>query len=163
MNNISFVKLGCNNFDSFKILIEESEKIYPEELRTEINDYKEIVCEKDSISFLVYIDNKYAGNIIGCQPSESDLNDSSQNIPSGRIIYVYNLLIIPEFQGKGYGKKLMQKFIETAVKLNYKYIAGNFRLNGSYKIAKSFNPIFEKVTHNWEDSEEDFVYCLFKI
>jgi GNAT superfamily N-acetyltransferase len=163
MDNISFVRLNYENFDSFKNIIEESEKIYPEELRTEINDYKEMVFEDNSIALLAYLDNKYIGNIIGCQSFEIELNNFKLSESKTKAIYIYNLLIVPEFQGKGYGKLLMQRFINIATKLNYNFIAGNFRKNGSYKIAKSFNPILEKITLNWEDSGEDFVYCLLKI
>jgi hypothetical protein len=57
----------------------------------------------------------------------------------------------------------MNKFISSCRDEGFKFVSGNFRLNGSYRLAKKFNVVFEKVIENWEDSGEDFVYCVIKI
>jgi GNAT superfamily N-acetyltransferase len=154
----NFVKLTIDNFNQYKNLIESSEEIYPSELRTSIEDYQDMISDACSISFLLFEDSNYVGNIIGTEPLEEE-----DFIFNGKVIYVYNLLTLPQFQGKGYGLKLMNKFIETAKKAGYRYIAGHFRTNGSYRIAQKFKPIFEKKIKNWENSGEDFVYCVIEL
>jgi GNAT superfamily N-acetyltransferase len=161
---IKYIYVEPEDFDKYSNLIEESEKIYPESLRTEIQDYKEVI-EENSCTILLYIDETYIGNIIGSIPSKIEYEEMELpfNIQLNKIMYIYNLLIIPEFQGKGYAKLLFKEFINKVKYLRIEYISGHFRQNGSYKTIKNFNPIYEKTYKNWEESNEDFVFCITKI
>jgi GNAT superfamily N-acetyltransferase len=163
MSNLRFVRLNKDNFVDFKSLIYESEMVYPETLRTGIADYFDIVSESDSVCFVLFSDDVYVGNVMGCSPSEETMLDIGEVLPSGRTIYIYNILISPSFQGKGFGLKLMKKFIDTSIDEGFEFVNGNFRVNGSYKIAKKFNVIFEKKILNWENSGEEFVYCVISL
>ncbi|MFH1590234.1 MAG: GNAT family N-acetyltransferase [archaeon] len=163
--SLRFVVLNLDNFKLYSDLIEESEKIYPESIRTDIIDYKDIISTSDAIAFVAFVDDEYVGNIIGGNPTEIDMQEVGMKLPVNHqeIIYIYNLIIVPVHQGKGYGVDLMTEFIKHSKKTGYKFITGNFRNNGSYRIAKKFNPVIEAPSNNWEGSGEDFIYCAFDI
>jgi len=163
MSNLEYIRLNKSNFYLYKDFIESSEADYPEALRTDINDYEDITSELDSVCFILLVDGVYAGNIIGSEPTLNDLADMKESMPDGKTIYIYNLLIMPNFQGKGLGFKLMSKFIDVAKSLSYEFVNCNVRINSSYKIAKKFNIIYEKKVENWEDSDEDFIYCVIAL
>ncbi|MFP4403166.1 MAG: GNAT family N-acetyltransferase [Nanoarchaeota archaeon] len=162
-NALKLIQINMLNFNEYKDLIKNSEKIYSKKLRTSITDYKKIIFEKNSITFILFYHENYVGNIIGCSP----INDIKINnygvIKKEKIIYIYNILVLPYFQGLGYGNKLFEKFVNKAIEQKYEYVSGNFRLNASYKIIKKYNIIYEKKIKNWENSNEDFMYCIIKI
>jgi len=163
MNKFEFIRLNKSNFHSYKDLIESSELDYPEALRADVSDYEAMAFEVNSICIVLFVDGIYAGNIMASEPTLLDFNDIGEYLLDGKTIYIYNILITSLFQGKGLGLKLMSKLIEIAKNLDYKFINGNFRTNGSYKIAKKFNIIYEKKIENWEGSGEDFFYCVISL
>ncbi|MBU1855073.1 MAG: GNAT family N-acetyltransferase, partial [Nanoarchaeota archaeon] len=165
INRMRFKGLNENNLKEYQLLIVESENLYPEALRTSFEDFKDILSAPNSIGLIAFIDEHYIGNCVGSEPSDSDLKDLNIKLFSkdDKIIYVYNLIVTEQFQGKGYGQRLMDEFIKKAKAADYKYVLGNFRQNASYKITKKYKVVIEKLFKNWEDSGEDFVFCVMEI
>lgn len=162
MNNLEFIRVDKTNFGKFSSFISLSEEVFPESLAMSLDEYEDIASSDKSVCFVLFSGKDYVGNVFGCYLEEEFLGIEADPLFSD-CIYLFNLVVLPSFQGKGFGFLLIKKFIEYSKMEGFKFISGNFRINGSYKLAKKFDVVFEKVVENWEGSGEDFVYCVIKI
>ncbi|MFP4567336.1 MAG: GNAT family N-acetyltransferase [Candidatus Woesearchaeota archaeon] len=162
MVNLKFVRVNKDNFDEFSQFILLSEEVFPDSLAMSLNDYKDIASNDRSVCFVLFLGDDYVGNVFGCPLIEEFEQNQDAPVFDG-CIYWYNIVVLSSFQGRGFGFLLAEKFIESCKDEGFKFVSGNFRLNGSYKLAKKFNVVFERVIENWEGSGEDFVYCVIKL
>jgi GNAT superfamily N-acetyltransferase len=164
-NNLRFIHITSKNFTEHASLLEEAESIYPESIRLDIEEYEVIIKSPNSIGLIAYHDDSYVGNIVGCQPDLEDIAyvHESHHITRKKTIYVNNIIVLSEHQGKGYGKDLMLEFMEEAKMKGCTHLMGHFRKNGSYAIVKKFHPLQERIFENWEDTGEEFIFCLVSL
>ncbi|MFH1237780.1 MAG: GNAT family N-acetyltransferase [Candidatus Aenigmatarchaeota archaeon] len=162
---LAFEDLGSDSWQKYGELILKSENVFPEAIRTPEEDYADTVKENGSIAKVALLDSQYVGNIFGYALLPEDLESHGlHDVPQdAKVIYIFNVVVNPEYQGKGIGKQLLWEFIRTAKDRGYDYIAGHFRQNGSLQLIKKLGAKEEGVYHNWENMGEDCVACCLNI
>src|SRR3989338_6154817 len=154
---------GTNNtWSEFQKDILFSERVFPKNIQTTSQEYLEILQgEKDGeqgIGLVLYSDRKYVGNIIGALLQDDEIKQSGIETPDHykSIFYIFNFIVEAEFQGKGYGQQLINKFInfiseyyceERNVAVDA--IAGHFKKNGSLHIINKLGAVEVKQYNNW--------------
>ncbi|MBN1275386.1 GNAT family N-acetyltransferase, partial [Candidatus Woesearchaeota archaeon] len=163
--SLTFEEVTSETFDEHTSQLESTEQLYPLAIRTATEEYRDIIATPRSIALFAYLEGKYVGNAIGSMPSSKDLQDIKIAFPAkpANTIYLYNISILPEFQGRGHGLALMRAFLERCEEKGYTHLIGTFRKNGSYAIIKKFNPVDERTFKNWEGTGEEFVRCTIKL
>lgn len=158
---LTFKELTRDNFKDYQDYILLYEQIYPEKIRSSQEDYIEMLLDDESIALVLEVDSRYAGSILGCPLEEEDRKLFNINIPleNTKVIYLYNIIIAPEYQGKGLGYGLLKEFIRVVKEKGYYVLVGHFRPNGSATLIKKFGGEVKQVWSNWEDSGEDYLYC----
>jgi GNAT superfamily N-acetyltransferase len=162
---LSFEDLGAGNWGKYGNLILGSENVFPEAMRTDKEDFIDVVREQDGVAKVALVDSGYAGNVFGYHVSPDDFGYYGlHDIPAdAKVIYLFSIVINPGLQGKGYGRQLLLEFIKSAKEKGYDFIAGHFRQNGSLKLIKAFGAKEEGVCPNWENIGEDCVICCLDI
>ncbi|MCT4617271.1 MAG: GNAT family N-acetyltransferase [Candidatus Gracilibacteria bacterium] len=117
MNRVKFIKLEVNNFDKLQDYMNRLSKYEIENLNNIFlktdwvfteegkKGIKEILKDKNSYSCLMKDGEEEVGYFIG------KINKPKYYETSGNFCELDNFYINKEFRGKGYGKMLMQKFI----------------------------------------------------
>jgi GNAT superfamily N-acetyltransferase len=162
---LSFDDLGGGNWERYASFILKSEEVFPDGIRTPKEDFIDVVKEGDAIAKVALLESKYVGNIFGYSllPDETASHGINDVPANSKVIYIFSIVINPEYQGKGYGKQLLWEFIKTAKAKGYDYVAGHFRQNGSLQLIKKFGAKEEGVYHNWENIGEDCIACCLNI
>jgi ribosomal protein S18 acetylase RimI-like enzyme len=158
---LTFEDINIENWSRFEKEVIRTEQIYPEALRTPAYEFNNILSGPN-IFKCAFVDSKYSGNAIG-YPLETSEDLESHGVDVSRlgekIIYLQNLAILPNYQGKGIGYKLLKEFIRSAKEKGFETLIGHFRPNGSLALIKKFGAKEVKQCHNWEGSTECFVMC----
>ena len=137
---------------------------FPEVIRTPVDEFEMILRAKKSIAKVALIDKRYVGFIFGYHPTKDEIKyHSLQDISTQGMVYVFDLVIDPEFQGKGYGYQLMSEFIRSAKEKGYTKLAGHFRLGSSLNLIKKFGAKEVLSFSNWEESGETYVLCVLDL
>ena len=162
---LAFEDLGAGNWDKYKDLILNSENVFPESMRSAPEDFADMLEGDGIIAKVALLDSQYMGNAIGCHVPPEDrpyyeITDMPENV---RIIYVLNLVINPEHQGKGYGKLLLQEFVKASQSKGYDYVIGHFRQNASLHIMRKIGAVEKGLFKNWENSSEEAVACCVNL
>lgn len=162
---LSFDDLGAGDWRKYADSILQSENVFPDSIRTPQEDFLEIVGESDGIAKVALLDSQYLGNVFGYRISPDDFEYYGlHDVPKdAKVIYLFSIVVNPEFQGRGYGRQLIWEFIVAAKAKGYDFIAGHFRQNGSLKLIKAFGAKEEGVYQNWENTNEDCVACCLDI
>jgi GNAT superfamily N-acetyltransferase len=162
---LTFDDLIEGNWNKYGNFVLQSETIYPEFIRSPGEEFIDIVKSRGSIAKIALLDSEYIGNAVGFCMDEEDKGDFGlDKLPGNpKIIYLFNILINPAHQGKGYGSMLTQEFIKSAKAMGYDYIAGHFRPNGSLHMIKKFGAVEGAVCKNWENIGEDYVFCILDL
>jgi len=147
----------------FKEQIVSSEFCYPENIRSSYDEYVEIVTAPGSLSMLAFADGQYVGNVMAAPLSEEECTELKVNYDPKTSIYIYNLVVCPQFQGKGLGSVLIKEFIKKCYNQGFNLITGHFRMNGSFHLVNKMGAEIKAVEHNWEDTNEDYVFCELKM
>jgi GNAT superfamily N-acetyltransferase len=162
---LSFEDVGMGDWEKFSEQILHSEGVFPECIRTPREDFLEVVSEGDGVAKVALLDSSYVGNVFGYRIPDDDYEYYGlHDVPQGaKVIYLFSIVINPEFQGRGYGRQLIWEFIKTAKDRGYDFVAGHFRQNGSLKLIKRFGAKEECVCQNWENMGEDYVACCLDL
>jgi ribosomal protein S18 acetylase RimI-like enzyme len=75
------------------------------------------------------------------------------------MIYMFNFVIEPEYQNKGYGSQLLKEFIKSAKEKGYKKLLGHFRQNSSLHLVKKLGAKEKKTYKNWCKTKENYTLC----
>lgn len=177
VNEITWIRINKKNKLNWLPYLIQAEKIYPLALQSKKEDLIEFF--KDENISLICLNNKtYCGNCIACPPEKHDkreyltllqkcenkeLEEEFTNNKKPRILYIYSITILPEFQGKGIGKKILEKCIELARKEGYTHIIGHYRKNTAWNFAVKCEAKSLKHYINWEKSKEEFVLGVITI
>ena len=108
-----------------------------------MRSHKDFLPELD---FVIEVDNQIIGNIMYTKTKLIDESGEEKNI-----LTFGPVCILPEYQRKGYGKKLMEYSFEQAVTLGYDMIVifgnpGNYVSRG-FKSCKKYNVCLENGTY----------------
>ncbi len=155
--------LGC--WEKFEDLVMHTEMIYPEPIRTPREEFVTLLHEDNSIAKMAILDGKYIGNAVGFCLNPMEFKGLGLSIvdPNQRFIYLFNIAIEPEYQGRGYGYNLLMDFIKSAIEKGYTHLAGHFRQNSSLHLIKKFGAEEKGVYKNWENTGEDYVLCVLDL
>ena len=114
-------ELNDDNFDDFENDILKSELAYPEKIRSTKEDLVEIVWKKGRIALVGYLNGGYVGNIIGSEVEEKEYGEYNMSIRE-KTVYIYNIVVENKFRGKGFGRYLLQQFVNLAREKGFQII-----------------------------------------
>ncbi|MEK6938966.1 MAG: GNAT family N-acetyltransferase [Nanoarchaeota archaeon] len=142
-----------------------SEAIFPETIRLDENQLIRILSGDKPIAKIAFSSSKYLGNVLGFCPSEKDIQDLELEgiVHDPKTLYLYNFVILPEFQGKGFGKALFQELVNAAKTQGYTFIEGHFRPNASLHIVKKEGAEATSIHSNWCNTGEEYIHCRLRI
>ena len=162
---LSFVRITKENFSGFKDILVASEGCYDPALQSSEQDIYDVVEEPDSIVLAAFLDGKYVGNVLSCSYCEDEkLEDRiSQHLLDKKLLYIFNIVIEPDFRKKGLAKEILREALKIAKEEGFEAVAGHFRKAGSVQVIKSFGGVEKHVCPNWEGSTEEFVYCELEL
>ena len=157
--------LKAENWGKYGELILSSELIYPQQIRTPMEEFIEILSSEDTVAKVLLVDSRYAGNAIGfCLTGEEKRDFGLDGVTAGsNVIYLFNFVVNPEFQGNGYGRRLLKEFIMAARNKGYDTLAGHFRNNGSLHIIEKLGAQKKGILKDWESTGEDYIFCLLDL
>lgn len=160
---IEFKDLTLQNWNYYEPLILKTEESYPVHLRSEKDDFLELLSEKN-ISKMLFVDSQFAGFVTGYPLDEEVAEDHGVNkIECHDKVYLFDIAIAPEFRGKHLAKIMLTEFIKNAKDNKFGYVLGHFRRNASLNMIKELGGREIKVCPNWEESGEDFSFCELKV
>jgi ribosomal protein S18 acetylase RimI-like enzyme len=161
---LKFEFITEKNFENFKQYILRSELIFPEYIRSDEEDYIEMLKQANTIAFAVFLGSEYIGNIIGCELTGEDMEICKPYIsPGKRALYIYNFVVENGYRHKGYGCSIFTKLIETAKNMGFQTIVAHCRENESFHIFKKFGGVQKASFEKWEGGEETYVLCELDI
>lgn len=164
--SIAFERLSASNWHVYKCAVLDSEQMFDESLRTEEEEYAQMIADPHTISLVMLIDGQYAGSAItkSLKPEdrgELHLNDLPED-PSA--IYLHNFVIETHHQGQGLGLALMKQLVEMLKKeARFTKLTGHFRPNGSLATILKLGGKLIKEEQNWFGTGETFSYCELEI
>ena len=163
---IEYSHLTHENFHIHKNDIMASEDIFPEDIRETPENYLDILRYEEAIGLVATVDSSYIGNILGFSPSEETFAELRlDEIPADKmgLIYLYNIVTMPQFQAKGYGREMLSFFIEKAADAGFRKVGGHFRGNGSLKNFRNLGGEEVAVFKDWFGTGEEYIYCELPI
>ena len=159
---LEFRPLSLANFSACQQDILASEAVFPLEIRETAETYREALGQPGLVAHMVYRNGVYAGNVVGFslgveQARELRLNEIA--ISAEGMIYLFNIVAMPQMQGCGIGKRMLAHFLEQARLAGFERVGGHFRGNGSLQ---NFLGLGAKVLAEFEDwfgTGECYSYC----
>lgn len=159
---LEFQPLNVGNFSEHEDDILRSEAIFPELIRETSEDYLAALGRPAALGLVGRRGGNYVGNVVGFCPdpgqqAELRLCDLTPN--PGELIYLFNIVTLPEYQGRGYGKQLLHEFCNQARRAGFARLSGHFRGNGSLKnfTALGGRPLASCL--DWFATGEHYTYC----
>jgi GNAT superfamily N-acetyltransferase len=159
---LEFSPLDRHNYLRYEQEIMASEKIFPENIRETSENYQEALCQAGVVAFVASVQGSYAGNVLGFQPlgeQRSLLRLAEIDICVDKLIYLFNIVALPEFKGAGVGMGLLNRFLEDSRKNGFLRAGGHFRGNGSLHNFTQRGGEVLATFDNWFDSGETYSYC----
>lgn len=160
---LEFHPLTAANFPRFEEEILRSEAIFPENIRESGEDYLAALKRQRAVGLVARHGQAYVGNVVGFAPCREQrqvlrLNEHSAPEDAG-LIYLFNIVTMPEFQGRGCGKHLLGEFCQRARQRGFHKVGGHFRGNGSLKNFTGLGGRPLAVCHDWFATGESYTYC----
>ncbi|MBU2560829.1 MAG: GNAT family N-acetyltransferase [Nanoarchaeota archaeon] len=157
---LRFNEMTKNNWNEYKELIAKLELNFHPTIRSEEEDYLEILSE-ENISKVAVFDTMSIGAAIGFPLVEDQMDEYfvSQELRQKKLFYLFKINIDQQFQGKGIGQQLLSELIKAAAQKGYEKMIGHFRRNASLALIKKFGAAEKGVVSNWEGTDEDLVFC----
>ena len=147
------------------------ESVYPENLRFDLEEKRELFSEPTVGSVYLIADGKVIGECYyidlhqmkDWEPDEDQPEDGLVDYYTspGETLYVYSTTILPEYQHMGFGRMLKTWVLSMAKARGYKYVVGHARSGGSMALNKSFGAKIERSFDNWYGTGE--TYYLYTI
>lgn len=158
-------RLTAGNFPDYATEILASEEVFPVNIRESAEDYLEALRQERAVGLVAHIAMRYVGNAVGFHPIGRQvailrLNEmKGKSTPTTDLIYLFNIVAMPEFQGQGLGRELLQAFLGRAKEVGYTKVGGHFRGNGSLKNFKALGGEELAGFDNWFGTGERYTYC----
>jgi len=158
---LKFEDLTSTNWLKYEKFVLHSEIVFQKPIRNSSEEYLKVISLENSICKIALLDSKYIGNIIGFCPTKKDiLEEGLKDVKEDHnMIYMFNFVIEPEYQNKGYGSQLLNEFIKSAKEKKYKKLLGHFRPNSSLYLLKKLGAEEKKTYKNWWKTKEDYTLC----
>lgn len=160
---LDFHPLTAANFPRFEEDILRSEAIFPENIRESGEDYLAALKRRRAMGLIARHGQAYVGNVVGFSPcrkqrEELRLNEHPAPNPVG-LIYLFNIVTMPDFQGRGCGRHLLEEFCRQARRRDFRKVGGHFRGNGSLKNFTALGGRPLAVCPDWFATGESYTYC----
>ena len=158
-----------------KVTLEESlifETAYPENLQWDVEGKQEL--KDDGCEFIYLIDEK-TDKLIGeayfipldnmkeWPPDEEQIEDGLNDWYGKNCMYAFSTTILPEYQGKGYGKIIKAYFLGICEAKGYDYVLGHAREGISTKLQLSFGAQVIDKFPDWYKTGETYNLYLQKV
>jgi len=137
------------------------EDIYPEELQMDLVEKQELRDGKGSIFVWMFVDNVCVGEAYGVPLSSLDEVVEGLSDADPRAMYCYSNTVLPEYQGKGWGKMLKSHWLGLVKGKGFSTIYGHARPNGSQQLNDDFGVQWLEDFPDWYGTGE--TYKLYKL
>jgi len=160
MDKIYLIDITPSNWKKHETEILALEEQYPPDLRSDSDDFLEILCRKGTVARALIAGGSVAGFVIGCILTDEQIHDYQleERYLEG-MLYLESITVAGQFQGKGFGRMMMQDFVAEARRNKYRKIVGHFRQNGSLALIIKSGAREILTVHDWHGSGEDYCYC----
>ncbi len=159
---ISFARLTTENYPHYETQIMTSEELFPEDIRETSEAYLDALNREGVHAFVAFCGQEYAGNVVGfplCPEQSRILRFDEIDICHKGLIYLFNIVAMPDFSGGGAGKSLLRQFLSSARDAGFSRVGGHFRGNGSlHNFLKAGGRILGTFD-NWFGTGETYTYC----
>ncbi|HII71437.1 TPA: GNAT family N-acetyltransferase [Candidatus Woesearchaeota archaeon] len=162
---LTFKHITLDNLQEFAGFIVSSEMNYPSDIRTTIDDFSYIL-EDENIFLVALLDGRYVGNVVGYPLTKNDMDEdcfAGQDPENNRIMYLFNIVVDPVFQGRGFGSILLREFVRVSKEKGYEKVLGHFRQNGSLRLFEKEGGQRLKLEKDWEGCGEDYFFCELEL
>ena len=159
---LDYKDLTKENYRHLEPLVMASEEVFPENIRETSEAYFEALCQEGVQAFIAHCNGDYAGNVVGfppCPIMQKELRLHEMEIDMDGLIYLFNIVAMPQFQGQGVGKQLLMRFLELSHAAGFSRVGGHFRGNGSLSNFARYGGETLATFDNWFDTGESYCYC----
>jgi len=163
---LEFTALNRQNYRLFEEEIMLSEEIFPENIRETSESYRDVLCQPGVVAFIAAVQGVYAGNVVGFHPTadmRQILRLNELAIDHDELIYLFNIVALPEFQGCGVGMGLLNQLLENSKKGGFSRVGGHFRGNGSLNNFIRRGGEILATFDNWFETGESYSYCELQL
>ncbi|MDT8419069.1 MAG: GNAT family N-acetyltransferase [Desulfuromonadales bacterium] len=163
---LEFTPLTSRNYHEHEADVMASEEIFPENIREDSKSYLEAVSRPGSLAFVSRCHGEYAGNVVGfppCLEQQRLLRLGELETGCANLIYLFNIVAMPQFQGQGVGKRMLQHFLEAAGSAGFSRVGGHFRGNGSLKNFLCLGGERLASFDDWFGTGECYEYCELRL
>ena len=137
------------------------EAIYPDELQMDLVEKQELRDAKGSIFVWMFVDDVCVGEAYGVPLSSLDEAVEGLADADPRAMYCYSNTIMPDYQGKGWGKILKAHWLGFVKGAGFSLICGHARPNGSQQLNDDFGVQWLGDFPDWYGTGE--TYRLYKL
>jgi ribosomal protein S18 acetylase RimI-like enzyme len=159
---LDFVPLTAKNFPQFEQDILTSEELFPVDIRESAESYLAALRQEHSLGVIARHHCLYVGNAVGFSPDAEQCEilrlDKVQTAATD-LLYLFNIVTLPAYQGRGFGKELLRIFLDSARSAGFKKVGGHFRGNGSLKNFRCLGGEELGVFDDWFGTGERYTYC----
>jgi len=162
MRMLDFHPLTADNFLRFEADILRSEILFPEEIRESSEDYLRALRQEPSVGLVARFAADYVGNVVGFAPDDAqcrELRLGEVGVDRGGLVYLFNIVTLPDFQGQGVGRRLLGEFLAVAAARGFRRVGGHFRGNGSLANFKRLGGRELAGFDDWFGTGERYLYC----
>jgi ribosomal protein S18 acetylase RimI-like enzyme len=158
---LEFVPLTLNNFHFYEPDIMASEEIFPEDIRETTEGYLEALAQERALGLIARLHDAYVGNALGFLPDarQCEILRLDPATAADDLLYLFNIVTLPAYQGRGFGKELLKIFLEKARDAGFKRVGGHFRGNGSLKNFRCLGGEQLGTFEDWFGTGERYTYC----
>lgn len=159
---LEFDPLFSGNFSRHEADILRSEALFPEAIRETSEGYLNILRGEGSIGLVARWGTEYVGNAVGFAPVAQDRRELllvEAGADENGLVYLFNIVTLPDFQGRGVGRLLLGEFMARAAAQGFRKIGGHFRGNGSLANFKRMGGRELAAFDDWFGTGERYLYC----
>lgn len=159
---LRFERFTQVNLEDYLPSILRSEAVFPPDLRETADTCREALGRDRAFGLALYDSGDYAGNAIGfgiAGPAYRDLGLDAFRPMDTSVVYLFNIVTMPEFRGRGLGKRLLSEFCDQAAMEGFTTLAGHFRDNGSLKNFLEIGGVELGRVEDWFGTGETYAYC----
>lgn len=159
---LRFERFSLINLEGYLPSILRSEEVFPADLRETAESCREALGRDRGFGLALYDSDDYAGNAIGfgiAGPAYRDLGLDAFRPMDTSVVYLFNIVTLPEFRGRGHGKRLLAEFCDRAAMEGFTTLAGHFRDNGSLKNFLEIGGVELGRVEDWFGTGETYAYC----
>ena len=163
---LEFLALTAENFVRYQPLVMASEAIFPEQIRETPDAYMEALSQKGAQAYLAFCRGEYAGNVVGfppCPNMQKELRFDEMETCLDSLIYLFNIVAMPQFHGQGVGKRMLRYFLEQSHAAGFHRLGGHFRGNGSLTNFTRFGGEVLASFDDWFGTGETYSYCELEL